>query len=582
MNFDCKHVAKLALAIFLLGIEPGFSDPALDGNPGQPLPTFLRPKVSLTSDFNSLLASAGKGDADAQEQVGAAYCDGVGVAQDYHQGLIWLQKAADQNNTRAISWLGLIYANGFGVPPDQTKAFQYYLAAATAGNDPSDEMQVAERYARGNGVSPSDVESLSWNAKAAAQGNAQAQLETGLDYFNGKGSTRNPEKAFGYFLQASHRDVARAQYYMAYFYWNGIFVQRDPVQAYKWIELATIRDQEDDATALRHEVTSSLTPEQADKGEALLDDWPRERRGLGSMAPLHATFKSGTSATMPFENIDGEIVIATTINDHDKVKLMLDTGAAASLIDGMSVSQYQIPRSSTYDSLAGIGKQVVLGNHTDDLSLALPGLTFDHVSMNIAPCMPRIDGILGYDILGNYVIKIDYIAKTVEFMSPENFNAADAGQLLPCTLSRSKIYVKAKLNNSHSESDSADFVLDTGCSGGFVLSQHFTLSYPNLAFSKGMEGEAEGVGGSIWQEKVFCFGAQLGDILLKEPYVSVVKQDQGLFIHQSGLIGNEVWKNFELTIDYPGKKVYLKPNANFVESPPPAPVATEAKPRGPD
>lgn len=570
--------------MLLFSIQPGFSDPALDGNSDQNLPSYLRPKVSLSADFKSLLASAEKGDADAQEQVGAAYCDGVGVAQDYHQGLIWLQKAADQNNAHAISWLGLIYANGFGVPPDQAKAFQYYLAAATAGNDPSDEMEVAERYAQGNGVSPSDVESLSWNAKAAAQGNPRAELETGLDYYNGKGSTRNPEKAFGYFLQASHHDVPRAQYYMAYFYWNGIFVQRDPVQAYKWIELATKkdRDRDDDATALWHEITSSLTPEQVDKGETLLDDWPKERRGLGGTIPLHAAFKSGTSATMPFENIDGEIVITTTINDHDKVKLMLDTGAAASLIDGICVSQYQIPRSVTYDSLAGIGKQVVLGNHTDDVSLTLPGLTFDHVSLNIAPCMPRIDGLLGYDILGNYVIKIDYIAKTVEFISPENFNAADAGQLVPSTFSHSKVYVKAKLNNSHYESDSEDFVLDTGCSGGFVISQHFTLSYPNLAFIKGIEGEAEGVGGTIWQEKVFCFGAQLGDILLKEPYVSVVKQDQGIFIHQNGLIGNKVWENFELTIDYSGKRVYLKPNANFAASSPAVPVDIEPKPRGPD
>lgn len=587
MHLDGKHVVRLALAIFILGVRPCFSEPGKDEKwSAIPFPPLTK-AYSLSDDFKSLLERAEKGDADAQELVGAAYCEGAGVTQDYHQGFLWLQKAADQKNAHAISWLGLLYANGFGVPQDQAKAFQYYLAAATAGGNANDQVQVAERYVRGNGVSPSEVESLSWYVKAAAQDNPEAELKAGVDYFVGKGATRDDEKAFGYFLGASYHDVPRAQFYMAYFYWNGIFVQRDPAQAYKWIQLATRRDHEigpadlGEFMDLFKRIDNALTPEQVGQGEVLLNNWPRERRGLMSGTSLHATFKSGTSAKMPFESIEGEIVITVTINDHDKLKFMLDTGASISLIDGISVSQYKIPRSSIYHAVGGIGKQTVLDNHTDNLSLELPGLRFDHVSLDISQAMARIDGVLGYDILSNYVIKIDYVAKTVEFVAPQSFKASDAGQLLDSRIDNTKIYVSAKIDNNNFKSYSENFVLDTGCAAGFVLSKHFTLSYPQLAFSGGFESKAMGIGGDIWSETVPCFGAQIGDMLMKDPLVTVVKRDQGVFLHINGLIGNEIWKNYDLTIDYPNKRLYVKPNSSFSGSSATAPVSTEA-PRGPD
>jgi len=584
MSHGGKHIARAALAILLFSSKPSFAAPSLPDDLNNPLfnSSAKETAASLAVDFNALLGKAEKGDADAQQQVGAAYCNGRGVAQDYQQARIWLQKAAEQKNLRAISWLGFLSANGYGVPQDQAKAFQYYLTAAMGGNDVSDEMQVAERYARGNGVNASDVESLSWYDKAAAHGNAQAALEAGLDYFNGKGSTKDPETAFRYFLQASYHDLAPAQYYLAYFYWNGIFVPRDPVQAYKWIQLANRRDHEEEATTLLRDIKAALTVEQVTQGEALVDGWSREMRGEGPIVPLHSTFATGSSAKMPFENIAGEIVLTTTINGHDKVKFILDTGASLTIIDGICVSQYKIPTGTTYRSFGGIGKDTVLGSHTADLSLALPGLTFDHVSLDIAPCGARVDGILGYDLLRNFVIKIDYVAKTVEFMDPKSFNASQAGQLLPARIVHTKIFVQAKLINSNFESDNEEFVLDTGCSDGFVLAHHYVLSYPNLAFAKGWEGAAEGIGGTLWAERVPCFGAQVGDILLKKPIVTVAKRDQSMFQHMNGLIGNEVWKYFDLTIDYPGQRVYLKPNSHYETPPAPPPVAAAVKPAGPD
>jgi uncharacterized protein len=46
------------------------------------------------------------------------YVNGHGLSQDYTQDLIWYRKAADQRNGRAQLGLGLMYANGHGVPQE--------------------------------------------------------------------------------------------------------------------------------------------------------------------------------------------------------------------------------------------------------------------------------------------------------------------------------------------------------------------------------------------------------------------------------------------------------------------------------
>ncbi len=586
-----KHASSLALAavISCIGacLSPVRSQAASDSSQNI---SSLESELSSPLDFNSFFEKAQAGDADAQEKVGSAYCRGYGVARDYRQGFSWLQKAAEQKNVRAESWLGWLYSHGLGVTRDETKAFQWYLAAANAG-DLYAEMHVADGYAEGKGVAQDYYNSSQWYAKAAAQGNAEAALQLGLDYLNGQGVYKEPETAFKYFLEAASRNIRTAQYNLALCYWNGVFVQRDPVQAYKWCSLALLDPGDKDAPELFRTISKSLTSDQTKQGEAQIDEWLKERSGYDVTPPVQFAFKSGTSAVMPFEWKGNEILLKVAIDGHDNLKLAMDTGASFTSVDGICVSQYNIPRSSDYQALGGIGKETVLSNRTQNLNLDLPGLSINQVSLAISPAFWHIDGLLGYDILRNYVIKIDYVNKTVEFISPQSFDPKNAGTPIPCFIDHTRIMVKVKLKNNDSESDAEDFVMDTGCYNGLVVSQHFSAAHPQLAFTNGVESRSEGVGGMVMQENVPCAEAEFGAINVTNPAVSLVKKDQGLFTHLNGLIGNKVWSNYDVTIDYPNGKVYLKPNTQAPSpSEPPsdmpiapvAPAVPETKPSGPD
>ncbi len=77
---------------------------------------------------------AGQGDAEAQHNLGLMYAEGRGVPQDYAKALKWFRLAAEQGVVAAQFILGVMYENGLGVPQDDAEAVKWYHKAAGAGS----------------------------------------------------------------------------------------------------------------------------------------------------------------------------------------------------------------------------------------------------------------------------------------------------------------------------------------------------------------------------------------------------------------------------------------------------------------
>jgi TPR repeat protein len=58
---------------------------------------------------------------------------GTGKAKNFKKGVIYLQKAADQNYEQAFYPLGMCYEKGTGVVPDKRKALKWYQKTASLG-----------------------------------------------------------------------------------------------------------------------------------------------------------------------------------------------------------------------------------------------------------------------------------------------------------------------------------------------------------------------------------------------------------------------------------------------------------------
>lgn len=111
----------------------------------------------------------------AMEIVATLYFQGHGnISQDYSEAIRWFKKAAELDNTAAMSHLGSIYYQGVGVEKNAKEAFMWKKKAAEGGY--ADAMyDLGTLYYHGMGVEKNQDEGMKWIKKAAENGSETAK-----------------------------------------------------------------------------------------------------------------------------------------------------------------------------------------------------------------------------------------------------------------------------------------------------------------------------------------------------------------------------------------------------------------------
>jgi len=138
----------------------------------------------------------------AQRRLGLIYAEGIGVPQDYQEAVKWYRLAAAQGNVPAQYSLGLAYEKGQGVPQDYQEAVKWYRLAA-AREDEWAQTRLGSIYAEGKGVPQDYREAVKWYRLAAAQGNQFAQINLGVMYSNGTGVRQDFVRGYMWFTLAA-------------------------------------------------------------------------------------------------------------------------------------------------------------------------------------------------------------------------------------------------------------------------------------------------------------------------------------------------------------------------------------------
>ena len=118
----CRWLIVLALLIAASGAWAQQSAPPASDQKPETFTTnqlFGTAQCSLppTFDQKSIAAfkqQAASGDAAAQCGLGLMYAQGTGVPQDYAQAALWYRKAAEQGDANAQYLLGVFYNKGWG------------------------------------------------------------------------------------------------------------------------------------------------------------------------------------------------------------------------------------------------------------------------------------------------------------------------------------------------------------------------------------------------------------------------------------------------------------------------------------
>ena len=128
--------------------------------------------------------------------------------------------------------IGLLYAEGHGVPKDMNEARQWYEKAANQKAPDSHAMlRLGMMYRDGDGVAQDDAKAHEWLEKSSDNGGSGASFFLARDYIDGThGVQRNEEKAFLYMERAFNGGSFIAALPLATMYTHGQGVKADPVK----------------------------------------------------------------------------------------------------------------------------------------------------------------------------------------------------------------------------------------------------------------------------------------------------------------------------------------------------------------
>src|SRR6266436_9529127 len=150
-------------------------------------------------------------------------------------------------------------------------------------------------------------------------------------------------------------------------------------------------------------------------------------------------FASGKSALkIPFELFGNLVLLQVRVNDSDSLRFILDTGADTSVIDEQRAKGLGLtPQGKIVASGAAGSAEATF---TKGVSVSLPGVEVLDQTIYVLPLdslsalVRKIDGVLGNDVLKEFVLEIDYSAGTINLYEPHGYRYSGAGKIIPLTI----------------------------------------------------------------------------------------------------------------------------------------------------
>ena len=277
-------------------------------------------------------------------------------------------------------------------------------------------------------------------------------------------------------------------------------------------------------------------------------------------------FLKGESAeSIPFKFIENHLFIPVEINGKEKL-WCLDTGAEMSAIGSDFASELGLtPEGKIKGSGAG---------RTVDISfVTLPAYRISGIQFNkqrIA-CVEvkglirnmfeiEVVGILGYDFLSRFVIRIDYAAEKLSFYHPEKFVYKGDGTVLDAPLKNNTFAVAGTVDGKYT----GTWSLDLGAGG---CSFHYPFAEENgLLTLSGVDRRGLGAGGEFKEREVQFRTLEFAGFIVRNPLIDVtLEKGEGAFGRKEliGNLGNTLFRHFVIYLDYKRQRIIVEKGRDF-------------------
>lgn len=288
---------------------------------------------------------------------------------------------------------------------------------------------------------------------------------------------------------------------------------------------------------------------------------------LAVLAAFTVTAQSPITS-IPFELFGDHIVIKVSVDDSEPLDFIFDTGSGYTVLDadvaeelGLAGKKIEMNEASTSWQL--IKHNTLAINHfLMEKNIKVYSTDFDHLEVSLGM---DIDGIVGYDLLRHHSIYLNFDSKTINIYDlgsgPKN------GDAIPFTLEMSIPVIEGTvvLNNEEPHEGSFYFITGAGTTLDFnspyaqqfdvvnKTGKHYNYYVKGLAKNETLHYEGHVLS--------FKFGNQL----IEDLPIGISTATEGIQANKnvSGIIGSQIIRMYNFTIDYGTKMLYLEKDNTY-------------------
>lgn len=286
------------------------------------------------------------------------------------------------------------------------------------------------------------------------------------------------------------------------------------------------------------------------------------------LEPAEATLE-GDAAEVPFRTHFNLLLVDVAVNGGEARPFILDTGATGTVVDA-SAAEVGPEAERGAVTMRGTGgeKELALVK-LDSLALGDARLLGPAVALgDLEPLRKLVGadvaGVLGYDFLRHFVVKVDYENSLVTFYDPASFAEPAGVTFIPAETAGGHPIVEMAVGGHRGR-----FVVDLGNPGPIIFDGGYVAEHDLIAkTSPKLPALMKGAGGPKVTRgyAVRMADATIGPYELAGPVVVLPAAAEAVALCGDDLVGNvgwEVMSRFTFYVDYPGGRLGLAPSARF-------------------
>lgn len=275
--------------------------------------------------------------------------------------------------------------------------------------------------------------------------------------------------------------------------------------------------------------------------------------------------------SFPFTVFTGGVILlkARLNNFPDSLNFILDTGSGGISLDSETCVRLRmtpLPSDKTILGIAGVRQVKFLYNQV----LHLPGLDVDSLNFHVndydiltSVYGEKVDGIIGYSFFSRYIVQINYDSSRISVWSQGNFRYPKGGWMIRPIIASLPI-LGAQVRDARNIF--ARFYFDTGAGLCSLLSSDFVNDSALLDSRKKIYyTSAQGLGGKATMRLTTVRDLRLGPYHFRKvpTYIFDDQYNVTSYPNLGGLVGNDILRRFNVTLNYDRRVFYLVPNSHY-------------------